>query len=307
MKNKLKVGIIYGGKTFEHDVSLMTAESVFKNIDKNKFIINKIFIDKKGNFDKSLLNKIDIAFIATHGPNYEDGKIQKYLDENNIKYTGTKAYGSQINMDKIKTHDLFKKNNLNVVQYHGFVITDTERIYRYIKEIGLPIFIKPNNGGSSVGMTKIIKHDEIKNAIKNAKKYDNKIIIEKAIENPREIEVAVLGNDKLIISNPGEILSDGEFYSYESKYIKPFKTTVKPDLGRDDIKKIKDMAQKAYKVTGCCGYARVDFLLDDKNIYINEINTLPGFTKISMFPKMMEAIGIKYKDLITKIIDLALE
>jgi D-alanine-D-alanine ligase len=308
MSSKIKVGLIYGGKSPEHEVSKMTAQSIREHIDRDRFDVMDIFIDKNGKLDEHLLDSIDVAFLAVHGPNCEDGKLQKYLEDQGIKYTGPEVEASRLNMDKILEHDCFKKVGLKVVEYKGFRINDDiENIKSYIQSIGLPVFIKPNNGGSSIGMSKVEKTDDISKALNEAFKFDDKICVEKAVKNPREIELAVLGNNDLTISNPGEVLSNGEFYSYETKYFKPFETTSKAMLTDSQISEVKDLARKPYIATGCSGYARIDFLLDGNKFYINEINTLPGFTSISMFPKLMENMGIKYKDLITKIIDLALE
>lgn len=304
------VGIIYGGQSFEHEVSKMTKESIVKNIDRELFDIQEIYIDKKGKFDKSLLNNIDVAFLAVHGPNCEDGKLQKYLDDQGIKYTGAGVEASKINMDKIKEHQLFEKAGLKVTEYMFFNNKKSvEDIIESFIKFGFPVFVKPNNGGSSVGISKANNIGELKQSLKESFKYDTKVIVEKSVENHRELELAVLGNNDLIISDPGEILSNGKFYSYISKYFQPFKTDSRAkNLSKTQIEKIKKMAETAYRCTKCQGYARVDFLLDQNGeIYINEINTLPGFTKISMFPKLMQELGITYKDLITRIINLAFE
>jgi D-alanine-D-alanine ligase len=310
-QNKIKVGLLYGGNSSEHDVSIMTADSIVKNIDKSKFDLVKIFIDRNGKMNERLLKKIDIAFLAVHGNNCEDGKLQKYLEDRGVKYTGAGVEASALNMNKIRMHQAFLKAGLKTVKYIGF---KNDKTVKEIKKevagkIGYPCFVKPNNGGSSIGMTKVENQTQIHKAVAKARKYDNVIIIEKAVASPREFEMAVLGNDKLVISEPGEVLSDGEFYSYKKKYFEPFSTTVKPSgITNDEIAKIKRMAKKAYKATGCTGYARIDFFINmNREILINEINTLPGFTEISMYPKLMVAIGINYKDLITKIIMLGLE
>jgi len=304
---KIKVGLIYGGKSPEHNVSKMTAQSVLKNIDHGLFNVKKIYIDRNGDFDKNLLKDIDVAFLAVHGPNCEDGKLQQYLEQRNIKYTGSGIEASRINMNKTLQHKTFKKAGLLVTKYRGFDRNGTDQIEGFIKKNGLPVFIKPNNSGSSIGICKVGNINDVKKAVDEAFKFDCEICIEKAVENPREIELAILGNNDLVISNPGEVLSKGEFYSYETKYFKPFGTTTQAVLNDKEINEFKDLAKQAYRATGCKGYARVDFLLSDNKIYINEINTLPGFTKISMFPKLMTNIGIDYKKLITKIIELALE
>ncbi|MEK7096673.1 MAG: D-alanine--D-alanine ligase family protein [Patescibacteria group bacterium] len=308
--NKIKVGLLYGGDSAEHDVSIMTADSIYENIDKDKFDVIKIFIDKSGNMDEGLLKNIDIAFLAVHGANVEDGKLQKFLEKKELKYTGPHIEASALNMDKIRMHQSFEKAGIPTVEFIGINQNDsTEKIEEQINRLGYPVFVKPNNAGSSLGITKVDKEEDLSTAVEEAKKYDDIIIIEKGIRNPKEYEVAVLGNDDLTISDPGEVLVNGQFYSYNKKYFDPFETTTKA-LGLSDQEKetIKKMVEKAYKTTGCVGYSRIDFLMDEeRKIYINEINTLPGFTKISMFPKLMAAMGISYKELIAKIINLGLE
>lgn len=311
MKNKIIVGVLYGGASCEHEVSKMTAKSILQNIDRTKFDVLEIFVNKDGNFDHKDLNKIDIAFLAFHGENYEDGKFQEYLDSRDVKYTGSGAEASQINMDKDLQKIYFTKTGLKPVEYITIdgdsSISETNE--RIIETINYPCFIKPANAGSSLGISKILNKTDLKKAIVEASKINTKIIAENAVDKPRELEVAVLGNNNLIISNPGEVLTNGQVYSYEAKYLKPFSTIISPKNLSDNLcQKIRNWAKKAYKITGCKGYARVDFFLDKKGeLYINEINTLPGFTLISMFPKLMEATGISYKDLITKIIELGLE
>jgi D-alanine-D-alanine ligase len=311
MKNNITVGILYGGASCEHEVSKMTAKSILKNIDRAKFNVLEIFVDKNGDFNHKNLNKIDIAFLAFHGENYEDGKFQEYLDSRGVKYTGSGAEASQINMDKDLQKIYFAKAGLKTVDYLTIdgdeSISETDK--RIIETLNYPCFIKPVNAGSSLGISKVSNKSDLKKAIIEANKIGTKIVAEKAVNKPRELEVAVLGNNNVIISDPGEILANGQFYSYEKKYLKPFSTTVNPkSLPKNLSRNIKNWAKKAYKITGCKGYARVDFFLDQKSeLYINEINTLPGFTSISMFPKLMEASGINYKDLITKIIELGLE
>jgi len=308
MNNKQKIGIIYGGNSPEHEVSKMTAQSIIQNIDTAKFETIEIFIDHEDNFDSQLLENIDVAFLAVHGPNCEDGKLQQLLEDRKIKYTGPKVLASRINMDKILMHDAFKEAGLNVVRYYGFDKNEkcSAIVESAIANIGLPCFVKPNNAGSSIGVSKVENQSDLINAINEAFKFDDKIIVESAVKNPREIEVGILGNDELIISEPGEILSDGKVYSYDTKYFQPFKTSISTNLNPEKINEIKNHAEKAYRSTACTGYSRIDFLLDQNNkVYINEINTLPGFTKTSMFPNLMQNSGLKYKDLITKIIELA--
>ena len=258
--NKIKVGLIYGGESFEHEVSKMTAKSIFEHIDRELFDITKIYINKQGKFDEDLLKKIDVAFLAVHGPNCEDGVLQKFLEDRNIKYTGSGVKASQINMNKTVMHDMYAKNDLPVVEHKGFDLTEIDNIKSYIDKIGLPVIMKPNNMGSSVGMSKINKINEVDGAIELAKDCDDSIIVEKAVKNPREIEIGILGNSHLIISEPGEILTHGELYSYETKYNNPFSTTLSPNLTEIQIEKIKNIAKKAYTSTGCKGYSRVCLL-----------------------------------------------
>lgn len=307
MKTRIKLGLIYGGDSPEHEVSKMTAKSILEHIDRDLFDVFEIFIDDNGNFDEKLLNDIDVAFLAVHGPNCEDGKLQSYLEKVGIKYTGSGVSASRINMDKVEMHQVFKKNNLPVVEYKGFKKGELQEIRKFVDKIGYPVFIKPNNAGSSIGIDKATTYKGLMYSLKRAFEFDDEIIIEKAVIEPREIEVGILGNKKLVISEPGEVLTHGQFYSYNTKYNKPFKTKVNAKIKPEIYKEIKQIARKAYLATGCRGYARIDFFLADDKIYINEINTLPGFTSISMFPKLMAATGIEYKDLITKIINLALE
>lgn len=305
---KTKVGLIYGGESFEHEVSLMTAESIRKNIDREKFDVIDIFISKTGEMDENLLKDIDIAFLAVHGPNCEDGKLQQYLEDRGVKYTGPGVRASQISLNKTLMHSVFKNAGIPTIENRGFEKNETFQIEDYVKQIGLPVFVKPNNTGSSVGMNRADNMSELDSKIQEAFKYDDGICIEKAVIKPREIEIAVLGNDSLIISEPGEILTNGEFYSYDTKYIHPFDTTTKVEnLSIEEKEKVKKWAEEAYRLIEFKGYARVDFLYKDGIIYLNEIQALPGFTQISMFPKLMMEIGVSYKDLITKIIELGIE
>lgn len=310
MNVKIKVGIIYGGESFEHEVSIMTAKSILKNIDRSLFDVKEIYIEKNGHFDREKISDIDIAFLAVHGPNCEDGKLQADLEKRGIKYTGPGVEASKVNMNKSVMHKDFFKAGLPIVKYLPFSKSNSvQAVEKQLNEFNFPIFIKPNNTGSSVGISKVESEKDLDLAIKKAFKYDDNIIIEEGIKSPREFEIGILGNKELIISEPGEILSNGEFYSYDTKYLNPFMVNTKvKDLSQNEIKNFKELAQRAYLLTDCRGYARIDFLMDkNRNIYINEISTLPGFTKISMFPKLMEASGISYKDLITKIIELGLK
>jgi len=306
---KIKVGLIYGGKSFEHEVSKMTAESVLKNIDKDLYEVVSIYIDKKGKMDERLLQGIDIAFLAVHGPNCEDGKLQSFLEAKGIKYTGSGIIASKLNMDKIGMHEAFKRAELPIVKFIGFGKTheNSEIIKKVEAEIGYPCFIKPNNAGSSIGISRARNIHELRQGILKAYNNDEKIIVEKAVEGVFDVELGILGNDDLLVSEPAKVVHEDDFYTYYAKYNNE-KTTIIFDIDPDTCKLIKTMAEKAFKSTGCRGYARVDFFLDQKGtVYINEINTLPGFTATSMYPKLMANSGINYRQLITKIIKLGLE
>lgn len=307
LSKKIRVGLIYGGESFEHEVSKMTAKSVDDNIDRRFFDIEKIYIPINGRFEVSKLKGVDVAFLAVHGPNCEDGKLQRLLEKESIKYTGSGVLTSEINMDKDRMHSLLRQSGLPVVNFLSFENTDLDKIEKLVdQKLGYPCFVKPNNTGSSVGISKVKSQNQLKNAVEDAFRYDNRIVIEECINNLREIEASVLGNEKLLIS-AGEVTYLTEFYDYNAKYFSE-DTHLSFNLNESILKEVSSLAQKAYKVTNCRGYARIDFFLEtNKKLYINEINTLPGFATNSMFPKLMNKAGLSYKELITKIIMLALE
>ncbi len=259
-----------------------------------------------------------------HGLGGEDGSVQGLLELLKVPYVGCKILSSSIGMDKIYSKIIFEKAGLNQAKYE--YIQKNEENYTYIdkefnektctigeicdildEKLEYPIFVKPSNSGSSVGITKVKTKDKLKNAIKDACQYDSKIIIEQGI-NAREIECAVLGNEQVVASCLGEILPKEEFYSYDAKYKSTESETIIPAKLEENIQdEIRKQAIKAFKAIDGKGLSRVDFLLEKETnkIYINEINTLPGFTKISMYPKLFEHVGIRYKDLLDKLIELA--
>lgn len=351
MAKKLTIGIIFGGRSQEHEVSLMSAESVMKALDRKKYRIVPIGITKEGKwicgkgalgflkFKKTkkqvrevilppdpsyggLLNtktrkkiRLDCVFPVLHGPYGEDGTIQGLLELANIPYVGAGVLASSIGTDKVVHKQLFRQAGLPVVKYLWFKQTELGKvkggiIFNVEKEIGYPCFVKPASLGSSIGISKVKKRRELNLAIHTAFKYDNKILIEEAIEG-REIECSVLGNEYPEASLPGEIIPQREFYDYKAKYIDGASKTLAPapNLTQRQIKKIQDLAIRAFKACDCSGMARVDFLLQKKpyKIYVNEINTIPGFTSISMYPKLWEVSGIPYSELLDRLIQLALE
>jgi len=348
MKN-LKLGVVFGGKSTEHDVSIVSGTSIIKNLNKEKYEIYPIFIDKDGtwfetnkienalkigekiNLNKKIenineyLKKLDVIFPALHGLGGEDGSIQGMFELLGIPYVGPKILGSSICMDKVYSKIIFEKANIMQAEYvyinknkenytylnedFSEEILDIEEIAKKISEkIEFPMFIKPSNSGSSVGINKAHNMDEIKEFIEYASKFDNKILIEENIIG-KEIECAVLGNEEVEASILGEIIPADEFYSFDAKYINKESNTIMPArLSEETTRKIQELAKKAYKATDCKGLARVDFFVNEKEekIYINEINTLPGFTEISMYPKLWEKTGLSYQDLLDKLISLAI-
>ena len=253
------------------------------------------------------LRKFDVVFPVMHGTNAEDGRMQGFLDLFDIKYVGCKTLSSALLMDKAITKLILKSLDIPSVPFK--VIKDNYEICDLIENIKFPMIVTPSNGGSSIGISKVNNKKELIKAIKLAKKYDDKLLVEKFI-NARELEVAVLKDNKNIIcSNPGEIKSANEFYDYDAKYDNKDSYTLIPnDLPEDILKKIKEYSLRLFKSLDCFGLSRIDFFYDEENnaLYLNEANTMPGFTTISMYPKLIESIGIEYKDLISILIDNSL-
>jgi D-alanine-D-alanine ligase len=262
-----------------------------------------------------LQKHIDVIFPVLHGTYGEDGTIQGLFELANIPYVGAGVLGSSVGMDKVITKQLCEQAGISVTPYVWFVTPEyakyTKKILTAIEvKLGYPCFIKPANLGSSVGISKAHNRKQLVESIKLASKYDRKILVEKSIENAREIEVSVLGNDDPIASVPGKIISSNEFYDYDAKYVDGKSEAVIPaKLPSSIAKKVRELAVQSFKVIDCSGMARVDFLLTRRinKIYFNEINTIPGFTSISMYPKLWEATGIPYKKLLDRLIELAIE
>lgn len=349
---KLKIGIIFGGQSGEHEVSLKSAASVINVMDKDKYDIIPIGITKTGQWkvffgdianiadgtweheaksafltpDASLKCLIsidsgketryylDVVFPVLHGPRGEDGTVQGLLELMNIPYVSCGVTSSALCMDKVFAKKILQDIDLPVVDYEVFYKRDiknnlSDMIAKIEKNIGYPCFVKPANLGSSVGISKANSCEELKSAIKLAAEYDTKILVEKFIQ-AREIECSVLGNDTPKASLPGEIVPSREFYDYTAKYLDGKSKLLLPaPLAKEHTDKIQDMAKKAFLALDCSGMARVDFLIckNTGTIYINELNTIPGFTDISMYPKMWDITGLSYKDLIDELIRLALE
>lgn len=322
-----KVLILFGGKGTEHLISCKSAKSIAENIDRSLFSYEMAGISLTGEWYKFnddlafldngnwLLGRIfkidniveylkcfDVIFPITHGNFGEDGKLQGFFDSFDIKYVGSKTCSSVIGFDKSLSKLVFE--SLKIPQLPYMVVGKKYSIFSIIDTIGFPMIIKPCCGGSSIGISKANNKKELVRAIKLALKYDSKIIIEKFI-NCRELECSVLGNSDFICSYPGEIKSCNDFYDYDAKYVKDSLTLIPNDLPLDVIDKVKEYSAKIFVGMGISDYSRIDFFYDESNgmVYINEINTIPGFTCISMFPKLMQHENINYTELISILIN----
>jgi D-alanine-D-alanine ligase len=353
MAKKIRVGILFGGRSAEHEVSLQSAKNIIDAIDTNKYEVVLIGIDKKGEWhlkDESRfllpvvesglpelsekgenlalvpgkeaeqlvalsgqhrLGALDVIFPVLHGPFGEDGTVQGLLKLTNIAFVGAGVLGSAVGMDKDVMKRLLRDAGIPIARFTAAFRYSSEEIDfdQTREQLGLPLFVKPANLGSSVGISKVKDREEFEGAVRAAFRYDHKILIEECIKG-REIECSVLGNNKPIASVPGEILPRHEFYSYEAKYLDENGAVLEipAKLPPETSDGIRQLAVKTFSVLCCEGMARVDFFLkNDGEIIVNEINTIPGFTRISMYPKLWEATGIAYSELIDRLIQLALE
>ena len=313
--NKIRVAIVFGGKSAEHEVSINSAKNIISAIDKNKYEVIEVKIEKNGDishFIKTLLEeKINVVFPVLHGPFGEDGTIQGMLKLMNVPFVGPSVLGSAIGMDKETAKRLLKEAGIPIARFVTITKKTNKTFSELKKELGLPFFVKPANLGSSVGIHKIKTENEFDSAVADAFKYDIKIIAEEFIRG-REIECSVLGNEEPIASIPGEIIvsKNHDFYSYDAKYLdeKGADLIIPAKLTDKEKKDIQDLAIKTFIALECEGMSRVDFFLEESGrVFVNEINTIPGFTKISMYPKLFEASGISYADLIDNLITLAFE
>lgn len=354
---KIKVGLIFGGRSGEHEVSFCSASSIIKAIDKDKYTVVPIGITKEGRWispqdselalqsgriegkntvillndpsgralirinnnqrlDKSsALERLDLIFSVLHGPYGEDGTVQGLLELADIPYVGAGVAASAISMDKDLMKIIFKQRDLPILKWMTIKRKewqkDKEKTLSVIQNnFEYPLFVKPTNLGSSVGITKVHKKEELGKAIDLASSYDRKVLIEEGLEEVREIECGVLGNDEPRASVVGEVKPAGEFYDYDSKYIDGETQLIVPADFPDGVsRKVQEIALRAFKAVDAAGLARVDFFVSKKEnkIYLSEINTIPGFTSVSMYPRLWEASGIPYSDLIDQLIQLALE
>lgn len=341
---KRRIGIIFGGKSAEHEVSIESAKAIYSHIDQNIFSPILIYISKQGKwcriksddllrlqpysnstqFQKRVESEYnlssflpwenrsidsfdcDIFFPILHGPNGEDGKIQSLLEMADKPFVGANSISSALAMNKVVAKTLFIRAGLKTPDFLYFSSNDARFIKEQINEtLAFPVFIKPNSLGSSIGISKVEDETQLQPAIESAFAHDRLIIVEKALK-AREIEISVMGNRNIMISTPGELIPHNEFYDYNDKYIDN-KTTFKipAPLAPDAIQRIQQMAEKAFRALWLNGMSRIDFFFETgtHEIYINEINTIPGFTEISMFPKLWQLEGISFTDLITRLIE----
>jgi D-alanine-D-alanine ligase len=312
---KLRVAVIYGGRTGEHDVSVRSAKAILAGLDRNKYETIEYFIDLNGKWSPRPIvpepgahPEIDVVFPVLHGTFGEDGTMQGLLELADLPYVGAGVLGSAVSMDKEMMKRVCKERMLPIVEYVT-VTRETQSVVEACRRLPFPMFVKPANLGSSVGISKAHDEAELEAAFTLAKQFDRKVIVERGIEG-RELECAVLGNEAPMASIPCEILPSREFYDYEDKYLLDMaRTQVPAELPAERTDELRRLAVECYRAVECEGMARVDFFLENSTnrLYINEINTIPGFTSISMYPKMWEHSGIAFGALLDQLIELALD
>jgi len=308
-KNKLKIGVLFGGKSAEHDVSISSSKNIIDALDKNKYQIFPIKIEKNGEFDLDSVKKMDLIFPVLHGPYGEDGSMQGLLKILGIPFVGPSILGSALGMDKDVMKRLFRDANIPIGKFITVYAGEKISFEKVKKVLGLPMFIKPANMGSSVGINKVKNKKEFEIAVNDAFLYDSKIVIEENI-NGQEIECSVLGNENPMASIVGEIVPKNDFYSYKAKYIDEDGAAllIPVRLSKTISKKVQNLAIKVFQTLNCEGMGRVDFFVKKNGeVIVNEINTIPGFTAISMYPKLWEASGIPLSKLLDRLIELAIE
>ncbi len=308
VKKKLKICVLFGGKSAEHEVSIESAQNVIKALDPNKYQITPIKISHDGVFDINKIKQCDVVFPVLHGPFGEDGSMQGLFKIIGVPFVGPSVLGSAVSMDKDVMKRLLHEAGIPIAKYLTFRKGDKISYTKIAKTLGKIVFIKPANLGSSVGIHKARNEKEFTAGVKDAFLYDTKIVIEENIIG-REIECSVLGNENPVAAIPGEIIPNADFYSYDSKYIDSESIAQIPAIiPKNTINKIKVMAVKVFKVLECEGMGRVDFFLKKNgDILVIELNTIPGFTAISMYPKMWEASGLPLPKLLDNLIQFAIE
>jgi len=359
MDKRIRVGVIFGGRSGEHEVSLRSARSVIAAIDQDKYEVVRLGIDKEGRWitqgdpmqlltegssqDIPLLSgapaqvftgdarrelvpgthqagfpQVDVVFPVLHGPFGEDGTLQGLLELADLPYVGAGVTGSAVGMDKAVFKAVMRAHSLPIVDYvlirrGEWEATRDATLDRVEATLDYPLFTKPANLGSSVGISRCADREQLAAGLTEAARYDRRLVVEAAVPAAREIELSVLGNDDPIVSLPGEIVPSREFYSYEAKYFdtgdKASELLIPAPLPHETVERLQDLASRAYQAIDCAGMARADFLMSGTTgeLYVNELNTIPGFTSISMYPKLWEASGIPYPELIDRLIELALD
>jgi len=312
---KLRVAVIFGGRTGEHEVSVRSAKSILQGLDAEKYETQEYFIDKQGKWSPRPIvpepgahPDIDVVFPVLHGTFGEDGTVQGLLELADLPYVGAGVLASAVSMDKEMMKRVCRERMLPVVEYVT-VSREGGNALDATRRLPFPMFVKPANLGSSVGISKAHNEAELEEAFRMASQFDRKVIVERGIEG-RELECSVLGNEAPIASLPCEILPSREFYDYEDKYLlDTARTQVPADLTPEQTEELRRLAVECYRAVDCEGMARVDFFLEKATgqMYINEINTIPGFTSISMYPKMWEHSGIPFGTLLDQLIELALD
>ncbi|MCS7056231.1 MAG: D-alanine--D-alanine ligase [Thermoflexales bacterium] len=317
---KLKVAVLYGGQSGEHEVSLMSAASVMKALDEHKYDITPVFISRTGEWALPFeaLRRFDVVFPVLHGPMGEDGTVQGLLTLLGVPFVGAGVVGSAVGMDKAIFKDVMRAHGLPVVRHivvrrSQWAASPAEVESAVVNQLGFPCFVKPANLGSSVGVTKVKGAHQLPAGMAEALKWDRKVLIEQAVPQARELEVSVLGNDELQASVVGEITPSREFYDYAAKYLDKGESAsglhIPAPIPDALAQLIREMAVEAATLADVRGMARVDFLMNGETgeVFINEINTIPGFTDISMYPKLWAATGIAYGELLDRLIELAME
>jgi D-alanine-D-alanine ligase len=344
-KDNITVGIVFGGKSREHDVSIESARAICQHIDRDRYTPRLIYINKEGNWafieeealmqaeayrDTGLIKgipehffsispwdsrspvqaEIDIYFPILHGPNGEDGKIQGLWELAGKPYVGANSFASALAMDKGVAKALFQRAGLPTPGFLIFSGNNETQIKQEVSQhFHYPVFVKPCSLGSSVGISKVKKEDELIPAVRIAFQYDKKIIIEQGLD-AREIEISVMGNDEVLVSPPGELIPANEFYDYADKYLEGKTQFIIPaHLSEETESQIKGMAEAAYRTLSLNGMSRIDFFVEkgSQKVYINEINTIPGFTEISMFPRLFGLMGISFTELVSRLIEYGFE
>lgn len=318
--NKLKVAVLYGGRSGEHDVSKMSAASVLEELDESKYEITPIYIDRDGRWPGPIeeMRRFDVVFPVLHGPNGEDGTVQGMLTVLDVPFVGAGVVGSAVGMDKIIFKDVMRAHDLPVAPYRvlrrgEWPARQAELEIDIVTELKLPVFVKPANMGSSVGISRCASLADLPGCIEEALRWDRRVLIEQAVPRARELEVSVLGNDDIVASVVGEIVPHRSFYDYRAKYFasgaEESELLVPAPIPEPLAVLMRETAVEVARLADVRGMARVDFLMngDTGEIFVSEINTIPGFTAHSMYPRMWQASGLSYPALLDRLIELARE